>query len=259
VTSVVSYFFSSGGIALVLVAAAVWLGLRRESTNARRLLMAGAVLYAVFSSYPISRATGWLLTNGFTPLSRGDVPAGRTAIVVLGSGTFTARDWNQNRLPVLDRVSASRVLEAFRVFRMTDAEWVVSSAGLVRPSDLEEPNGQTMKDALIRMGVPPSRVLLETASRNTHDEAVIVRGLLEPLPVEHVVLVTSDVHMRRSLGTFRAQGIAAIPAIAHHPAPTMPWLLWVLPSRAGLDHAADVWHEILGIGYYAVRGWYTWR
>ena len=32
--------------------------------------------------------------------------------------------------------------------------------------------------------------------------------------VDHVVLVTSPTHMRRSLATFRAEGITAIPAIA---------------------------------------------
>ena len=36
----------------------------------------------------------------------------------------------------------------------------------------------------------------------------------------------------------------------------MPWFAWVLPTEAGIDLAADVWHEILGLVYYFVRGWY---
>jgi uncharacterized SAM-binding protein YcdF (DUF218 family) len=193
---------------------------------------------------------------GFRPLSTHNLPQGPTAIVVLGSGTFTARDWEERRLAILDRPAASRLLEAYRVFTMTDAAWVISSGGLPIPSDREEPGGATMRDALIRLGVPAARILVETISRTTRDEAVIVRDMLAPLDVQTVILVTSDVHMRRSLGAFRAQGILAVPAIARHPRANMPWIGWLLPSASGLDEAGDVWHEILGIAYYSARGWY---
>jgi hypothetical protein len=62
--------------------------------------------------------------------------------------------------------------------------------------------------------------------------------------------------MRRSVGTFRAQGIHPIPAIAREPLPRLPWIAWIVPTDAGLNRAEDVWHEIIGLGYYFVRGWY---
>ena len=80
--------------------------------------------------------------------------------------------------------------------------------------------------------------------------------MLNTLSVQHVILVTSDIHMRRSLGTFRAQGITAVPAIARQDPGRMPWFAWVLPTERGIAHASDVWHELLGLGYYFVRGWY---
>ena len=256
VTALASHLLSSGGVVLVLVVAAVWMWRRPGSSRARRLLLVAAIVYASLSSYAISHATGRLLVGGMRPMAPGDVPAGPTAIVVLGSGTYTARDWNDDRLPVLDRASAGRVLEAIRVFKMTDAAWIIASGGLVRPTPFEEPNGRTMRDMMVRAGVPETRLLLETDSRNTHDEAVIVGRMLGTLNVQHVILVTSETHMRRSLGTFRAQGVRAVPAIAREPAPLMPGIAWVIPSQQGLNRAADVWHEILGLGYYFIRGWY---
>ena len=71
-----------------------------------------------------------------------------------------------------------------------------------------------------------------------------------------VVLVTSGTHMRRSLGTFRAQGIRAIPAIARDPYLATSWSDWILPSNLGLWKSSSVMHEILGLAYYTVRGWY---
>src|SRR6185295_8970327 len=94
--------------------------------------------------------------------------------------------------------------------------------------------GITLRDAMVTLGVPAARLIVETESRDTHDEAVIVAPMLRNLDVEHVVLVTSGTHMRRSLGTFRAQGIRAIPAIARDPLTAIAWSDWVLPSDLGL-------------------------
>lgn len=215
-----------------------------------------AIAYSLLGCYTLSYATGRLLVAGLRPFTKADVPAGATAVVVLGSGTFSARDWDDGRFDTLDRSSTSRVLEAIRVFKMTDAAWVIASGGLVRPDDFDEPNGRTMLNALARLGVPMGRLLVETESRNTHDEAVIVREMLKALPVQQVILVTSDIHMRRSLGTFRAQGITAVPAIARQDPPDMPWFAWILPTEGGITYASDVWHEMFGLLYYFVRGWY---
>ena len=255
-TALVSHFLSSGGIILVLLAAAIWLWRKPGSRHARRFLIVTAIVYSALGCYALSYATGRLLVAGLRPFTKADLPAGATAIVVLGSGTFSASDWDNGRLDVPDRASASRVLEAFRVFKITDAAWVIASGGLVTPNDFDEPNGRTMRDTLARLGVPASRLLVETGSRNTHDEAVIVREMLNTLSVQHVILVTSDIHMRRSLGTFRAQGIEAVPAIARQDPGRMPWFAWIVPTEGGVDHASDVWHEMLGLLYYFVRGWY---
>jgi uncharacterized SAM-binding protein YcdF (DUF218 family) len=256
VSALVSHMFSSGGVALVFVVGALWIRRRPGSSRARRWLLAGALAYAGLSCYALSYATGRLLCAGLRPLTDSEVPSGATAIVVLGSGSYTARDWDNTRYPVLDRASAARVLEALRVFKMTDAAWIIASGGSPRPTEFDEPNGRTMHDALVRLGVPASRLLLETESRNTHDEAVIVRNMLRTLDAQHVILVTSEIHMRRSLGTFRAQGIHTVPAIAREAPTSLTWIAWLVPTEGGLKLASDVWHEILGLGYYFARGWY---
>jgi uncharacterized SAM-binding protein YcdF (DUF218 family) len=252
-SDLVWFVFSSGGAVALTLGTALWVWIRPRSTLARRVLLTVAVLYALASVYGVSYPVGRLLVLGFRPLERADVPAGSSAVVLLGSGTFTALDWDDHRLSVLDPAAASRVLEAVRVFRIVDPAWVISSGGLVDPDERVEPSGITMRDALVTLGVPASRILVESRSRTTHEEAVIVAPMIEPLNVDHVILVTSDTHMRRSLGAFRAQGVDAIPAIARHPYVDAPWLI---PSEAGLAESALVAHEIVGIGYYLVRGWF---
>jgi uncharacterized SAM-binding protein YcdF (DUF218 family) len=55
-------------------------------------------------------------------------------------------------------------------------------------------------------GVPHSRVTIESASRNTTENAEFTRKLLDPKPGERWVVVTSAFHMPRSIGSFRAAG-----------------------------------------------------
>ena len=174
--------------------------------------------------------------------------------MVLGSGGLTVRDWDENRFSINDPHGAARVMEAARVFRLVGADWVISSGGLPDPDDTDDPSGVTMAESLERLGVPASQIRVETKSRSTHDEAVIVAPMLESLGVDHVILVTSGIHMRRSLGTFRAQGIEAIPAIARHPRSNVSWRVWIFPSDEGLTQAFSVAHEALGLAYYIVRG-----
>jgi uncharacterized SAM-binding protein YcdF (DUF218 family) len=78
--------------------------------------------------------------------------------------------------------------------------------------------------------------------------------MLRTLGANHVVLVTSDIHMRRSLGAFRAQGWRPIPAIASDPRFPKTLREWITPSNHGLAHTQLVVHEIAGLAYYAVRG-----
>ena len=77
-----------------------------------------------------------------------------------------------------------------------------------------------------------------------------------PLGKPSIRRPAETVALESSIGTFRAQGIPAMPAIARQNQGDMPWFAWVLPTEAGIDLAADVWHEILGLVYYFVRGWY---
>ena len=240
----------------VLAVGFVWLFARPKHLAPARFIVAVLAMYAVAAMYPASHAVARMLASGYHPLKKSDVPAGRTAIVLLGSGSFVANDWDDNRLIMADPAGADRALEAARVYQLVDPEWIISSGGAVGTMDRDAPGGKTMADVLLRLGVPSSRILLELDSQTTHEEAVIVKPMLERLKVEHVVLVTSDFHMRRSVGTFRAAGIETIPAVARSSHFAAPWNINVIPSETGLRETQDVVHEILGMGYYAARGWF---
>ena len=61
------------------------------------------------------------------------------------------------------------------------------------------------------MGVPPEALWLDTDSRNTYENAVNSRALLEPKGIKKISLVTSASHMPRAVKLFEAQGFEVTP------------------------------------------------
>jgi uncharacterized SAM-binding protein YcdF (DUF218 family) len=257
--SLVSFVISAPGLITAVVVAAVWLSVRPRSRAAHRFLVLVALAYLLASIYALPHVVGrLLLARGFHPFSQTDLPPGRTAIVILGGGGDTVRAGSL-RLGIMYDDTGARLLEGFRVYALSGADWIISSGGVTETTKPHEPTATMMRDALVKLGVPASKILLESVSQDTHDEAVLVGQMLRTLGADHVVLVTSDIHMRRSLGAFRSLGLQPIPAIA--PDGCFPETLrqWVTPTNHGLEYTRAVVHELLGIAYYAARGWFAFR
>lgn len=155
---------------------------------------------------------------------------------------------------MLNRSSAARAIEAARVYKILGSPWMISSGG-VGPGSNAITSAVLMRSALVNLGVPPERILLESTSRNTRDEAVNIAPMLRALGVERFVLVTSDTHMRRSLATFRAVGLNPLAAIARDPRESQPRGRSFFPTQQGLVFSSAVAHEYVGLGYYGIRGW----
>jgi len=251
-SNLIGYVFTAGGAICALLVGVVWLWLRPAGPGPRRWLAAAAILYALTSVHVIVRVLSAPLLVGLGPFvpTPGQPPA---AIVVLGGGVNTVSG-RAAKIAPLTRQTAARVLEGARVYRATDAPWVISSGG-PGPDPDWIPEAEPMRDALVALGVPASRILIETRSATTHDQSVLLEPMLRSLHAETFVLVTSDIHMRRSLGAFRARGLQPVPAIARDPYDTLPPVLKLAPTYYGLESGSGMVHEYVGLAYYFARGW----
>ena len=247
------YLISVGGFAVLAVCAAVWMMARPQSVAARRAIVLIVFAYAAASVRVVPWVLSRPLLRGFHQFHRSDICGNTPVIVVLGGGSFTVHGRHQ-RIGVLDEDSAARVIEAAYVFRLFESPWIISSGGTAEGFDLE-PSAIAMRDALVKLGIPPDRILLESSSRNTHDEAVLIAPMIERLRPDCVVLVTTDIHMLRALGSFRAAGVDALPAISADPLNSQSRLRSFVPTVDGLRFTRDVAHEYIGLIGYEVRGW----
>jgi len=254
VSAAAHFVFSTSGVVWAIAVAAAWVVLRPRSAAARRTTFGVALFYLIVSIYSVPMAVTEVVARPYHRFTEADVPRGCVALVIFGAGDEVVEGWDEH-VAIPDSVGAARVLEAFRVYGIAKPQWVISSGGNPDPNDTSEPSSTNMKTMLVRLGVPADRIIPESASRETHENAVQSAAILRPLHPDGVVLVTSAVHMRRALGAMRAAGVDAVPAIAPDSWFQIDRHDRLLPSNHGLYYSGEVVHELLGLPYYQLRGW----
>lgn len=97
--------------------------------------------------------------------------------------------------------------------------------------------------ALLGKGIDPQRVLIESASRNTHENAVNTAGLLKPRLDQRWLLITTPWHMPRAMCSFVKAGLAV-----------EPWPI-VHPAETRTQHEDDSSRERVALATYKLLGW----
>lgn len=192
---------------MVLAAAAALFtsGLQRF---ARPLLVTAAAGYVVLGFSPLSGALLSGLENRFqrSDLTRGPPVAG---IIILG-GAEDGRAGPQRELAGLNE-AAERLTEGAALgLRFTSAK-VVFTGGSGLLLDAMAPQGATASGLLRALGIDNERLIIEDKARNTWENAVLTKAMINPKPGERWLLVTSAFHMPRAIGCFRTVGIAVEP------------------------------------------------
>ena len=207
VTKILSMFVHPLSLGLLLVGAGALLWSWRRVIGA--LMLAGGVLVLWVPSTPVF--ADWIqgtLENRFPPTSIKEVPTA-DAIVVLGGSIGAPRP--PRVYPDLND-AADRVWHAARLYRAGKAPLIIASGGAVPWRDQRYREAPVMQALLTDWGVPPDSVLLESSSANTYQNATYTAELMANRGFGRVLLVTSALHMRRALATFRSAGVRAFPA-----------------------------------------------
>lgn len=195
------------------------------------------------------------LGTGQRQLASKAAAAGADTIVVLsGGGNSYGAPGLQIQTP--SSATAMRTLEAIRVYRLLGEPLVILSGGIGDPQVTLAPESDVMQREMLRAGVPVARLVMETRSQNTRDEAVEVARMLAERGIGRFVLVTSAQHMRRALATFRAVGLDPVPAATAAPDDDQTHARWqLLPSSSALRASQSAMREVLATAYYWWRGW----
>jgi uncharacterized SAM-binding protein YcdF (DUF218 family) len=241
-------------IALGLLAIALVSLARRRATAARRCLVAALLLLGL----PSLPAFGFQLLHGlesrYPPVAPESAPSAG-AIVLLGGAISPPHPplyWTDLNGAV------DRIFHAARLWRAGKAPIVVSSGGGGPYIGGPQTPSEAMADILVELGVARDAIVLEKQSRNTYENALYSKRLLDERGIRDVLVVTSASHMLRALSVFRSLGLHAIPAPTDYEgggAIDYTWPTVWIPDAGALVGTGMAMKEYLGIAVYTLRGW----
>jgi len=251
-------FFYPLGLACVLMVVALFTLWKRPRISGGAIALALLVL--------LIGGNGWASRQLVRSLEWQNIPPQKLpnaeAIVVLGGATKSAFPPR----PTVDlSEQGDRVLYGAHLYNQKKAPLIILSGGRIAWRGSGPSEAADMAAILTSIGIPPQAIIQETDALNTYENAVNVRKILDSRGIRRVLLVTSAMHMPRSLKIFQRQGIDAIPAptdflvsvgeLQELQNTPQGILLNVLPDADRLQDFTLAFKEYVGILVYRLRGW----
>jgi uncharacterized SAM-binding protein YcdF (DUF218 family) len=198
-------------LVLLLLAGLALLWTRWWRIGRALAVLAGSLLLFIGLS-PLGNALILPLEERFP---RADLRTGPppTGFILLG-GAEDRLVGTARKAPTLNEAGERVVETVMLARRFPEARIAFSggSAGLLYKSDTEAAGAEQM---LVAMGVEPERLVLEDESRDTYENAVLLKAKLEREgllgPDTRWVMVTSAFHIPRAMGAFRQAGFDVEP------------------------------------------------
>ncbi len=201
----------------------------------------------IVSSAPASFWLMRLLETGYRmfPIPETDV------IIMLGGGVYS-KSVDMSGIGAPSQGTLERLVTAARLHRLTNAPILLSGGPVFAGS------GSSARIAarfLKDLGIGEHNLIVEDRSRDTYENALFSARICRQKGFKNPVVVTSAMHMRRSLLSFRASGLDVTP----YPCPSTTWpdqrIPWTgyLPSYNRLHTTSAALHEWIGLFYYWVR------
>ncbi|MGE8102110.1 YdcF family protein [Allorhizobium sp. NPDC080224] len=180
-------------------------------------------------------------------------PASVSCMIVLG-GAFetevtTARggvDLNQ---------AADRFVEALRLAMRYPEASILVSGGDGSLSGVYEGDAAASIRFFEAFGISSDRLIAETTSRNTDENAQNSRELLSSRDLEQCLLITSAFHMPRSVGLFRKAGVDVAPwPVDYRTAGNLTFALDFTQPTLNAQQMSTAVREWVGLAAYRILG-----
>lgn len=209
----------------------------------RPLILTAIVLLYLFSCGPFSYMILRPLEGQYDPVNAVMVNKEIRWIVVLSGGsrdhkTLTPED-------CLEAETLKRLLEGMRLSRLLPGAKLILSGGSFKG---ETSDAVLMQRVAREYGVNQERILLETESWDTADEARLLKARLGKEPF---YLVTTASHMPRAVRIFARAGTRPLAAPTDFQAIKIGQLdiLDFIPQTASLSRTETAFYEYLGLGW----------
>jgi uncharacterized SAM-binding protein YcdF (DUF218 family) len=248
VASKVLNFFISPFNWLLLFALLAFL--TRDQKRRKRWIIAGLCWFLFFSNpYIIHKLTlNWQEPQKvFTTNEQYE-----TAILLAGFVSFEFKN-NQGFFGA----ASDRFIQAIRLYKLGHIKKILITGGSGSIWRQQYKEADFVKQQLTEMGVNAKDILSENQSRNTYENAMNSKNLLDSLQLRGpYLLITSAIHMKRSQQVFTKAGLQTVTFPCNFNAINNPQLFWnaITPSYGAFQGWDIYLKETIGLLVYKLTG-----
>ncbi|MEI6577101.1 MAG: YdcF family protein [Bacteroidota bacterium] len=175
--------------------------------------------------------------------------------IVLGGGMVQS-DKALKRL--IFRYNTDRIFQAISLYKQKKIKKILISGGSGNLINRSWQEASLSRDYLLLIGVSDADILVDSLSKNTHENAVNCVQILKKDKAAHrFLLITSAVHMKRSMGCFDKEGLKCAPYPTNPVAGMRHFDLnhMLMPQAKALEIYDDLIHEVFGYITYKVSAY----
>jgi uncharacterized SAM-binding protein YcdF (DUF218 family) len=217
----------------------------------QRLLKVAVLLLVIFTNpFIIRQVLNNYEAKPFTPRANTHFSAG---IVLGGFISYNKKD---------DRgyfnTASDRFIQTALLYKQGNIDRIIVAAGngYITKHDFKEAN--FIKERLVTLGIPAERILTDSTSRNTVENATNTNAIIQAERLQGpFFLITSAMHMPRAKLAFEKQHITVIPYPCDFDSRNVGNNFiedFLLPSALALNKWENLIKEIAGITVYKITG-----
>lgn len=168
---------------------------------------------------------------------------------------------NAYAIPDHDRFNfskgANRFTQTYELYRTGKIKRILLTGG---KSDIWQTNQSESilaQDLLLRLGVPDSAIILEPNARNTRENALLTKEVLDKIDYQNCLLVTSAFHMKRAKACYDKVNISYTPYAVDYRAIRSPQSLkyYLVPHSESFGVWQMMVKEWVGFVVYRFAGY----
>ncbi|MDX8380623.1 MAG: YdcF family protein [Ghiorsea sp.] len=211
------------------------------------------VLLWLLSTQPVRNILTASLEHQYPAFSLSNKPISSrpTAIVLLGGG-IQEKALDYQGQDTLSHHSWMRTLYAAKIAKEIDLP--IYATGGTPLTTTGQAEAEIMEKKLIWLGINKTNIHTENQANTTWDNAVLTKPILDTNNIKTIVLITSALHMPRSVWCFEMQGIKVISAPTDYLTEQKDYdLRSFLPRWNVLSDSSAALHEYLGYYWYKLK------
>lgn len=223
-------------------------------TKKRKLILITSLLFFIFitNGFVVTKLISYYETP-LTPISK--LENYDIGIVLGGAARIVVADTHRLFLGP----SGDRITQAIQLYKLGKIKKILFSGGNGNLSGNKTPESILVRKYLLQIGIPENDLLFEENSKNTYENALFTKEILEKNKLENMnfLLITSSLHMPRSMAIFKKLDYKVTPfSIDQLYDPTYrDFDFYYVPKTENIQNVENILHEIIGYITYKLMGY----